>query len=780
MPEALLGQVRVGSLVRVPLRERLARGVIVALHTDSGESTTAKAAPSRRGRAASARTPRSIQYKPIHSLLTPEFYIDADIISLALWIADYYVCAPGEALRAASFIGLRPIASQTETLYRLRHPAEWAEGGATATAERLSGSGRLSPQQRRVLNYLAEYAGQGESVSAGELCDACAVSRAVLNGLVKRGLIEAHRETLVREDGYPSYLPPSSPFDPNPAQSAALDAITAALDARRHRAFLLHGVTGSGKTEVYLQALERTLAQGRQGIILVPEIALTPQTLDRFRSRFGRERVGVFHSQLSVGQKFDLWRRIKAGGIQALVGTRSAVFAPFEALGLLVVDEEHETSYKQDAAPRYHARDVGLMRASRVGATVILGSATPSLESWHNARTGKFTLLHLPRRALDARMPNISVLDMREETAEQANVSFLSRTLQEAIAARLTRGEQTILFLNRRGWAPFIMCMSCRTALRCPQDDLTLSWHKKPGRAICHFCNHMIPLPSVCPQCGEAALMPIGLGTEKVEEEIERLFPAARLVRFDRDTAARREAFLDLWDRVARGEADIILGTQMIAKGFHLERVTLVGVVLADSTLFVPDFRAAERTFALLTQVAGRAGRADRPGEVIIQTYMPFHYAIGDASTGEFEPFAEAELRRRRLMRFPPWARLAALTVSGADYDNVKRFALEWADEARRIEQQMAWSRPAKDRKSARSRSEHMSPSGQAGHASLVGTAPPPIARLRNRWRWRLLLRADSPRALHDYLRAVMQRLTALPGRSKFNVTVDVDPVDLL
>jgi len=504
--------------------------------------------------------------------------------------------------------------------------------------------------------------------------------------LVARGILEIVEKEVMRtplgDMGAPD-SPPSHTL--NAAQNAALTSIGTAVDARRFETFLLHGVTGSGKTEVYIEALKRVVARGKTGIILVPEIALTPQTVRRFRAHFG-DRIAVLHSRMSLGERFDAWRHLRDGRYSIVIGPRSAVLAPLSNLGLIVVDEEHEPSYKQfDPAPRYHARDVAVMRAQMNGAVCVLGSATPAIESIMNARQGKYSLLSMPERVPvpghdAAPLPDIRIIDLTLERKKHRLHGALSETLAEGITERLERREQVILLQNRRGYAPVIECDACGWAPACPDCSVSMTYHKDKRLLRCHYCGRTQRLPQTCPECGEATLAQIGAGTQRVEEELAARFPEARVLRMDLDTTSRKNAHHQILDRFGRGDADILLGTQMVAKGLDFARVTLVGVISADVGLLLPDFRAEERTFQLLTQVAGRAGRERLRGEVLIQTRNPEREVLRHACTHDYDGFVAAVLADRQPLGYPPFGRIVGIEFRGPNEDAVARFARRWTD----------------------------------------------------------------------------------------------------
>ncbi|MDX1495854.1 MAG: primosomal protein N', partial [Longimicrobiales bacterium] len=521
---------------------------------------------------------------------------------------------------------------------------------------------------------------------------------------------------------------------PTPRQQAALDAMVSALDEDRPAPFLLQGITGSGKTLVYIELLREVLARGRTAIVLVPEISLTPQTVSRFRAHFG-DQVAVLHSGLSDGERYDAWRMLRSGERTIAVGARSALFAPLENLGAVVVDEEHDGSYKQSDAPRYHARDLAVVRARTHGAVCVLGSATPSLESWENARAGKFRRLLLPERVGGGRLPEVHVVDLREgrkkgERGERGR-GVLSQELVTAVDLRLRREEQVILLLNRRGYASFVQCRECGEVEQCRNCSISLTYHRVTQKIVCHHCRFETPAPSRCPRCGSKDLSFRGLGTEQVERVTAETFPGARIARMDVDTTSGKWAHQRILERVERKEVDILLGTQMIAKGLDFPGVTLVGVVNADVGIHLPDFRASERTFQLLSQVAGRAGRSALGGEVYIQTSLPEHYAVRAAVSHDFEAFALRESEEREKPRYPPHVRLVNVVVSSPD----QRLAAEAAQGT------VAWLRGLM---------KEWSRAGTSLDVEVVGPAPAPIERLHGRWRWHFFLRDDSHRSLGD------------------------------
>ena len=588
----------------------------------------------------------------------------------------------------------------------------------------------LVGRARRQADAYHALARSGGTVELAHLTGQAGFSRGVIRGLEEKGLaVVEDRE--VERDPFATIPTGEDPaHTPTDGQSDLIRTLVSAFDAGPKEPFLLHGVTGSGKTLVYIELLEHVLAQGRGAIVLVPEISLTPQTVARFRARFG-DQVAVLHSALSDGERYDAWRQLRSGRRRIAVGARSALFAPVADLGVIVVDEEHDGSYKQSEAPRYQARDMAVVRSAQEGALCVLGSATPSLESWHNVERGKFRLLSLPDRVGGGALPPVRVIDLREERKQSKEKNgarseaglVLTAPLIEAMRDRLRRGEQTILLLNRRGYSAFVQCRECGDVEICPACSISLTYHRGKSRLVCHHCRHEQPAPERCPRCGSTDLSFRGLGTEQVERVVAETFPEARLARMDVDTTSGKWSHHEILGRVERGEVDVLLGTQMIAKGLDFPNVTLVGVVNADVGMHLPDFRATERTFQLLSQVAGRAGRGELGGDVLIQTALPEHYAIQAALTHDYVAFATRELKERRHPAYPPMVRLVNVVVSSPNAE----------DAARNAEAAAGWLR------------SHLL---SGAPVDVIGPAPSPIERLHGRWRWHFLLRSASVRAL--------------------------------
>ncbi|MBI2852040.1 MAG: primosomal protein N' [Chloroflexi bacterium] len=602
-------------------------------------------------------------------------------------------------------------------------------------------------KQAAVLDFIA---GQSKPMTLAEVRQQTGCTGMQINALVHEGLV-AMQPVVVRHDPLAHHTTvPSFPLPLTPAQEAALKTLASGLPKSAgkgaSRVFLLHGVTGSGKTEIYLQALAEAVRRGEKGIVLVPEIALTPQTIERFASRFPG-KVAVIHSRLSPGERFDEWQRIRDGEFDVVIGARSALFAPQPDLGLIVIDEEHEWNYKQaDQSPHYHARTVAIKLAELSGAAVVLGSATPDVETYYRAQKADYQLVELPERVTpfaNSPLPRVDVVDMRDEL-KAGNTGLFSRPLFRAIGAALDSGEQAILFLNRRGASTFVQCRRCGLVLRCRRCDVALTYHSSQDALVCHQCNYRAPAPRVCPRCQNRRIKFLGTGTEKLEEETALAFPRARLLRWDSDTTRTKGSHEAILDSFRRHEADILIGTQMVSKGLDLPQVTLVGVINADTGLNLPDFRAGERTFQLLTQVAGRAGRGPRGGQVIIQTYNPEHYAIKAAAKHDYQLFYEKESAFRRQFNEPPFCRMAALTYSATNDQRCR-------EEAERMKHMLL---------------QEMESRG-VSNIDVLGPAPAFISRRRGRYRWQLFLRGDDPASL----------LARVPIPQGW--TIDVDPLGL-
>jgi primosomal protein N' (replication factor Y) len=677
-----------------------------------------------------------------------------DEISTALNKAK--IASPLQLLRKRGFLRdqwvVEPPKAGAKQVNAVRLVPNWDDAEKEAQKREIK-----APAQTRLLRKLIEVGGGplpvAEAKALAETSDS-AIKKLVSDGLLETEVLTVRRRPFQFVAG--AAVPPM----PTGEQTAAVDEIKKRLDSKEANTALLYGVTGSGKTEVYLRAIAETRRRKRTALVLVPEIALTAQVVDNFRARIG-DRVAVLHSALSDGERRDEWQRIGRGEADVVVGARSAIFAPLENVGLIVVDEEHEASYKQDTAPRYHARDVAVARARATHATVILGSATPAVESFYKAESGAWGFLPLRERALSRPLPSVDVVDLREGYREKGQPpSLFAPALQEAIADRLAKREQIILFLNRRGFAMFLLCRDCGYTTRCPHCDVSLTYHSRESKLVCHHCDFQKPAPAVCPQCSGQRLKPFGVGTEKVEAEVANLFPEARALRMDRDTTAKKDAHMKMLRTFRAGEADILIGTQMVAKGLDFANVTLVGVISADTALNLPDFRASERAFQLLTQVSGRAGRGRKPGHVIVQSFNPEHESIAAASEHDYEAFYRREIINRRELAYPPFTRLANIIAQDEDSRTAE-------SRVRILATQLG------GRKSLLDGAKII----EDGELVILGPAPCPLSRLRGKYRWHLLVKCTDVDTLRHRLREALRQLHP---SERLGITLDIDPMSLL
>jgi primosomal protein N' (replication factor Y) len=707
----------------------------------------------------SAEPPNGVTAKRVHSLPDAAPVLSASMLALCKWIADYYVVPLGVAIRTALPAALTSKATPEPSQKTRRVVTIRQDLPSLIHRDRIFAR---SPQQRALFELVESLGGEA---AVSHLTERLTFSASVLKGLVARGLVTVGEEVVARDPFALRATQPPARHTPSAAQRSAIDAMTRRTGGD---VYLLHGVTGSGKTLVYIELLRHTvLEQGKTAIVLVPEIALTPQTVDRFRAVFGN-KIAVLHSALSDGERYDEWLALKRGEKQIAVGARSAIFAPLENLGAIVVDEEHESSYKQGETPRYHAREVAIVRARSEGAVVALGSATPSLESWTNAESGKYALLTLPERVGAAKLPKIDVVDRREASAARVAVGLgsrdakdwlrlvISEELENALADRIQKKEQSILLLNRRGYAAFVQCGECGDVPTCPNCSISLTYHRTPERLICHYCMHNEPMRTSCPRCKGVVLRQRGLGTQQVERLLIDRFSSARIARMDVDTTSGKWAHATILDRVGAGEVDILLGTQMIAKGLDFPNVTLVGVVDADVGINLPDFRASERCFQLLSQVAGRAGRGPKGGRVLIQTKVPSHHAVRCAVAHDYAGFVRQELEGRVEPAYPPNIRIANVVFSSTTEAGAASFATSattWLHALLR-------SRPMDG-------------------VSVIGPAPCPVERIKNRWRWHVLIKSEQPANLTRLGRYFLERYK-IPKGDDLRVTFDRDPVALL
>ncbi|MEX2188548.1 MAG: primosomal protein N' [Pirellulales bacterium] len=739
VPEGLREQIEVGRRVSVPLGggDRLVTGYCVELEQ---------------------RRHGDRRLKEVAGLVDRRNLLSPAMLRLTRWMADRYLCGWMAVLEAVVPAGVRGEAG-TRVATLLSVPAD--------VRERL-GSEQLTDKQRAVLRYLAAVP---RPTTARQLALACKCTETPINALRKRGLIASERRR-VRQGEFDE-LPAEreSPLRLNGDQQAALDAIIEPMHARRHETILLHGVTGSGKTEVYMQAIEEVIRFGRQAIVLVPEISLTPQTKQRFRARF--DRVAVLHSHLSDAERHWHWEQIAAGDVQVVVGARSAVFAPTPHLGMIVLDEEHEGSFKQDKAPRYHARDVALERASAEGVPLVLGSATPSLESWRRAATGEYRLVELPKRVEGRPLPDVMTIDLRQQASRWQPKGAISRQLELAMRRALDDDGQVILLLNRRGFATHIQCSACGAAVKCPNCDIALTHHREFERAVCHYCDYETPAPQHCPECQFMGIRYSGQGTQRLESEVRRKFEQYACLRMDADTMKSPGSHDRALTRFREGEIRILLGTQMIAKGLDFPNVTLVGVVNADVGLHLPDFRAAERTFQLVTQVAGRTGRGPRGGRVLVQTFSPDHPAIQAAVRHDYNQFAICELPIRESLGYPPFTSLVRLVVRGPVEKVAEQFAATLGERVQKAAQSAAAGSSTLLGGTGGSSTSENPPLDY----KLLGPAPAPFAKLRGKYRFHMLIMSADAERLRDTIRQATDGLAPPDG---VEWIADVDALDML
>ncbi|MGA2220317.1 MAG: primosomal protein N' [Verrucomicrobiia bacterium] len=741
IPAHLAEVVHIGSRVAVPFGRRTAQGYVVGLSDTSAYGAL----------------------KEIGDVVGKKPLLGDKMLELTRWMGKYYCCPVELAVKCA----LPEVVRKAKISWKERQFVKAKKISNEEFAKLL----KKAKKQAKVLQVL--HGSDGMFVS--KLIERAGTDASTIKRLAAKGYVEISDRTEERDPFGGEVFLPTEPLPLTAEQQTALDQCKVAIDgaasgvSRRSdlpvatgsdrgkntpspKPILIHGVTGSGKTEVYLQAIEHALHQGRDSIVLVPEISLTPQTVERFRARFPQQEVTVLHSHLSEGERHDQWHKIRDGHSHIVIGARSAVFAPVQALGLIVVDEEHETTYKQDEAPRYNARDVAVMRCKLEGAAVVLGSATPSLESFYNARRGRYALATLSHRVDHKKMPLMRIVDMRQEAIRAKGLYVLSRRLRDAIQARLEKNEQVILFLNRRGYATHLFCPKCGYVANCPNCSITLTYHRKAEQLSCHLCGHVAAVPKMCPNpaCRDPAIRYSGMGTEKVEAAIQKAFPKARVQRMDSDMMTRKTLYREILGAFRIGKIDILVGTQMIAKGLHFPNVTLVGIIYADMALHMPDFRAGERTFQLLVQVAGRAGRGDVEGEVIVQSFTPYHGAVQYARQHDYLGFYEQEIEFREQLRYPPITRMLCITVRGRSEDKAK-FVAEVL---------------------ARDLKKQVTPDVLMG-----GPTPAPLARIQNQYRFQIILRSEQIMRLTEAVGRVASS-TKLPD--DVNMTIDVDPISLL
>jgi primosomal protein N' (replication factor Y) len=801
LPSALQAIAQPGSRITVPFGRKLVTGYIVALHSALRSGTRLK----------------EENIKDAREILDTLPLVTAEILELTRWVSEYYLAPWGEVLKAALPPGISPRVEQLLSITEagraeLEHSAAEYDAStrrrllelvsdagtialtsatvklkseeAVKVARALAREGlldidqqygtdsvrakyerrvRLSPAstvrdpdnaakltdaQQRVIESLENE----ESLRFADLLARAQVGPSPVMTLAKRKLVEIFAQRLRRDPLSNSPAAAITDYVLTEDQEKVISEINRSLNNHTYSPFLLHGVTGSGKTEVYIRAMRVALKLGRSALMLVPEIALTPVFSRRLRMYFGAQ-VAIFHSSLAKGERFDEWTRVRNGTARIVIGTRSAVFVPVQNLGLVIVDEEHESTYRQQDSPHYNARDTAIVRAQKQSAVVVLGSATPSLESFHNARTGKYQYLQLPNRLGGRPLAVAEIMDMRAAFARHQRPTIFSDELLQAIDDTHRRGEQSIILLNRRGYSSFVLCRSCGESIQCPNCDVTLTYHRSERVMICHYCNHREAAPAKCPSCSGKYIYYVGEGTQQIEEKLRALFPLIRMARIDRDTTSRRHSFEKSLLDFSEGKIDMLVGTQILAKGHDFPNVTLVGVVSVDAGLALPDFRAAERTFQLLTQVAGRAGRGDLAGKVLIQTYHPYHYALRHARGQDYTGFYEEEIRHRQNHSYPPFVALASLLVHGAKLEQVRSDALQ-------LRKELDAANPDRI-------------------VRVLGPAPAPLARLKNQFRMQLLIKGRKRQQLRDVIDAALKAV-ANNGVNLRSVNVEIDPVSIM
>ena len=763
---------------------------------------------------------KGITLKPIEDVLDNEPVISEELLSLTRWIADYYHASWGESIKAALpaglddtnldkfFLAQKGIQALTDGsqstratgILQLLWPKKYLtkkqlerslnKKYSPSTLAKLKQDGLINVEsqiKRSSLNYtyeksvrlrhdlpkkdnveqllkrsprqrsIYEFICKGQS-TISQLTIEIPGSRQILNSLIKKGLLEILTVKKEKEPIQPKLDPgwkAESQLQLNKEQKICYQKIKTSIEEAIFQPYLLKGVTGSGKTEIYLRSIQRVLDLHKSAVMIVPEISLTPQTVERFQKRFG-DQVAILHSGLTQKERFSEWKKIQDEKVSIAIGARSAIFAPFKNLGIIVIDEEHDTSYKQDSCPRYHARDSAMVRAQKQNAVVLLGSATPSLESIKNVERGKYKYLSLEKRVHNRLLPMVKVVDMKQEMDLKKNFSIFSTSLKKALNERIKRGEQTFLFLNRRGTANYVFCKECSFTFECPHCSVTLTFHEKKNTLICHYCNFFIRKPQSCADCGGQVIKFSGFGTQKLEEETKKMFPTAKIARLDRDTVKGRETFENVHQKMSSGEIDILIGTQMITKGHDFPNVTLVGVIYADLSLHIPDFRSAERSFQLLTQVAGRAGRGKVPGLVIIQSFLPDHYVFKFVKEHDFNGFSEKELALREKLKYPPFTRMVAMEIE-SDYE---RAGEELAHKIQRVITRIL--------------------KGTKG-VEVIGPTRAALYQINNRFRRHLILRSHDYRQLHSVLQKLYET-TEIKSLSnpKIKLTIDVDPINLM
>jgi len=790
IPSGLGEALRLGSRVLVPFKGRKVTGYAIAFPAELTDY------------------PKSDEPKPILDILDERPLFDNRMLAFYRWISHYYLYPLGQVIRGGLPPGinlesqqllsitpkgrtvlksdklsqeevtiLRTIASHGEMplekgTKRFPHWRTYSlkEAGfiqikqglkhvrvkpkrekvVKYRGERQRDDEQLSPKEKEVLAFIREM----DEISHTSLCGKFEGASRTVKRLKEKGFISVEAQEIYRDPLSDLITGEDLRPELSPKQVKALETIVAGIDSLRFSPFLLFGITGSGKTEIYLRAIERVVEGGRQAIVLVPEISLTPQLIGQFLERFSG-RVATLHSGLSTGERYDEWRKIREGKVDIVIGARSAIFAPFERLGIIIVDEEHETSYKQEEKLRYNARDVAAVRAKLWDAVLILGSATPSLEAYHNAVAEKVRLLKLDERIEGRPLPSVEIVDMRRGEGKGI---ILSEKLRNALRENLAIGGQSLLFLNRRGFASFIQCPDCGFVFKCPNCSVSLTHHFRGKKLVCHYCNYAIMVPDLCPQCQGYKIRSLGIGTERVQEEIRKMFPLATVDRMDRDTTRRKRSHHKILKKVKSRETDILVGTQMIAKGHDFPNVTLVGVICADLSLNFPDFRSSERTFQLLTQVAGRAGRGINPGNVVIQTFNPNHYSIQMARDQDFTKFYREELRFRKELGYPPFSRLINVRIEGTSQRRSIKAAEEIGEWGRRLLRKKSYGRGIE----------------------ILGPSPAPLVKIKGKYRYQMLIKGIRANLLHRIVEQLVGETKKRWRGKGISLTIDVDPISVM
>ncbi len=728
VPPSFANQIKIGKRIKVPFGRRTAVGYCVGL-TDRSDVEN---------------------MKDILYVIDTAPMLNSKMLGVAEWMSNFYFCGLGEALESfLPSVVRKGIKAKTESVVRL------CKDGISVK-EMISTIKKRAPKQAIVLEALAEQ----EEMTFQELTSISECKMDSINRLKDRGFITLEKIEVSDSLFTGKHYEKTSHLTSTKEQEIAIRLIKRKIKEKKHSTVLLKGVTGSGKTEVYLQAITEVIGLGMKSIVLVPEISLTPQTIERFKSRF--DRVAVLHSSLTERQRSDQWWYIKSGKADVVVGARSAIFAPLENVGLIVIDEEHENTFKQDTSPRYNARDVSVIRAAFEDAVVVLGSATPSLESFHNASIGKYDYVTLDNRVGNRPLPRVEVIDMRREVYRGKSQKQISNYLELCMKQCLSKKEQVMLLLNRRGFSPFISCRRCGFVLKCRRCDISLTYHKKRDAVICHYCFSEMPVPKECPECCASSISFMGFGTERMEELIRTLFPRYKLLRMDSDTMRGKDAHEKALSAFRSGEIDILLGTQMIAKGLDFPNVTLVGVLSADTIINLPDFRSSEKTFQLLCQVSGRAGRGEKGGKVIVQTYNPEHYSITHAALHDYDGFAKKELEYRKQLYYPPYGRLARVVLRGTKDQDVKEKSVEIAETLM---------------ETIKSSNGSLLAGLHKDKVGVLGPAPAPIVKVKDNYRWHLIVKADSFKNLSTILKSIENKNR---NSKKVQMMIDVDPYMLL